>query len=180
MRRLRNREPGSRASPSRWCDGGSRNGRRWCGRDVDRSAGAALIAKSRTNEPCPCGSGKKYKNCCDALPNFESARFEIGDCFILETLPIDHANNSFATNHHVLLVAALFAGCAIHRPRSGNITPTGRSNQRLECDEEQYWKERVDERIAPNCEEKPRPAMTPGKTTGVVVQCFASKEESAI
>jgi uncharacterized protein len=25
-------------------------------------------AKPRRNEPCPCGSGKKYKNCCGAAP----------------------------------------------------------------------------------------------------------------
>lgn len=25
-------------------------------------------AKSKPNDPCPCGSGKKYKKCCGAAP----------------------------------------------------------------------------------------------------------------
>ena len=30
---------------------------------------AAASAKIGRNDPCPCGSGKKYKNCCGANPN---------------------------------------------------------------------------------------------------------------
>ena len=29
----------------------------------------AVSTKIGRNEPCPCGSGKKYKNCCGANPN---------------------------------------------------------------------------------------------------------------
>ena len=29
----------------------------------------AVSQKIGRNEPCPCGSGKKYKNCCGANPN---------------------------------------------------------------------------------------------------------------
>ena len=28
-----------------------------------------MSAKPRRNDPCPCGSGKKYKNCCQDLPS---------------------------------------------------------------------------------------------------------------
>jgi len=33
--------------------------------------------KTGRNEPCPCGSGKKYKNCClnAAPPTFDNTRF---------------------------------------------------------------------------------------------------------
>jgi uncharacterized protein len=30
---------------------------------------AARSAKTRRNDPCPCGSGRKYKRCCDAAPS---------------------------------------------------------------------------------------------------------------
>jgi uncharacterized protein YecA (UPF0149 family) len=26
------------------------------------------------NDPCPCGSGKKFKNCCSGKPLFDSSR----------------------------------------------------------------------------------------------------------
>ncbi len=35
-------------------------------------AGAFTASKTRRNDPCPCGSGKKYKKCC--LPGHEEAR----------------------------------------------------------------------------------------------------------
>src|ERR1039457_6631393 len=35
------------------------------GRQLGGIHGRALaLTKSRRNDPCPCGSGKKYKNCC--------------------------------------------------------------------------------------------------------------------
>ena len=35
-------------------------------------ADAYTVSKTKRNEPCPCGSGKKYKKCC--LPKHEEAR----------------------------------------------------------------------------------------------------------
>jgi len=35
-------------------------------------AGAFTVSKTNRNDPCPCGSGKKYKKCC--LPKHEEAR----------------------------------------------------------------------------------------------------------
>ena len=31
--------------------------------------------KISRNEPCPCGSGKKYKNCCLSSGNYETTHF---------------------------------------------------------------------------------------------------------
>ena len=31
--------------------------------------------KTGRNEPCPCGSGKKYKNCCLSSGKFETTHF---------------------------------------------------------------------------------------------------------
>ena len=36
---------------------------------VKKSATVKAAAKIGRNDPCPCGSGKKYKNCCGANPN---------------------------------------------------------------------------------------------------------------
>jgi len=38
--------------------------------NIDEVCGPTTIcrdAATGTNDPCPCGSGKKYKNCCGAI-----------------------------------------------------------------------------------------------------------------
>ena len=32
--------------------------------------------KIRPNDPCPCGSGKKYKKCCKLIGDFEMSRID--------------------------------------------------------------------------------------------------------
>jgi uncharacterized protein len=34
---------------------------------IEKSAGQAKSTKIGRNEPCPCGSGKKFKKCCGLL-----------------------------------------------------------------------------------------------------------------
>jgi len=35
--------------------------------DTQRKTNQALSTKIKRNDPCPCGSGKKYKKCCGQL-----------------------------------------------------------------------------------------------------------------
>lgn len=37
-------------------------------------------SKPKRNDPCPCGSGKKYKKCCDAPPSQERPPCSVKDC----------------------------------------------------------------------------------------------------
>ena len=39
---------------------------RYCSGEVDIRAGQAPAPQAGRNDPCPCGSGKKYKKCCGA------------------------------------------------------------------------------------------------------------------
>ena len=38
------------------------------------------VAKIGRNEPCPCGSGKKYKKCCAVFDDIKSAQLSIVEC----------------------------------------------------------------------------------------------------
>jgi len=40
--------------------------RRLCGRTVKRQTLPTATPKIGRNDPCPCGSGKKWKRCCGA------------------------------------------------------------------------------------------------------------------
>lgn len=42
---------------------------RYCKGEPDLSAKQDASAKVGRNDPCPCGSGRKYKKCCDAIDN---------------------------------------------------------------------------------------------------------------
>ncbi len=40
-----------------------------------RNQGSVILMKAKRNDPCPCGSGKKYKKCCydkDTKKGFEA------------------------------------------------------------------------------------------------------------
>jgi hypothetical protein len=38
------------------------------------------LPKAKRNDPCPCGSGKKHKRCCDAPPSEERPPCSVKDC----------------------------------------------------------------------------------------------------
>lgn len=55
-----------------------------------------ILSKIKRNEPCPCGSGKKYKKCCGASPVTEPESTVIND----ELERLHHELNSFAMNKY--------------------------------------------------------------------------------
>src|SRR5205823_11948241 len=65
-----------------WCDGRRRDGRRRCRRSVDRSASAALVAKSRTERAVPVRERQEIQIL--LRPHCLTSKvlaFEIGDLF---------------------------------------------------------------------------------------------------
>src|SRR5205823_14050804 len=104
-------------------------------------------------------------------------------CFILETLRIDHANNSFATNHRAAARCNIADGLRDPSPHDSGISDRpGRSNQCLERDGRtilEGTRGRTDR--SRDCEGKARGRLRHlAKLLALVVQRFASKEEDAI
>lgn len=48
-------------------------------RQAPKEPAVRLPKKVGRNQPCPCGSGKKYKNCCELTANSGAAQLAVGD-----------------------------------------------------------------------------------------------------
>ena len=74
-----------------------------------------MLKETRRNDPCPCGSGAKYKNCCQHKETWRDNRFLTGAGLAI-----------------VVLLAILFIGLALSR---------GGDESRQDCPPGQVWSE---------------------------------------